>query len=264
MTWGKVSVTFFTVYVLAASAFGWGNLVSSFDVPFGNTYPFGLAYAHTSGYVEYLFFTVNNTTVDYCFRTALDGFPVKIHNSPTYFSMGCAAGFIRHAGYYWVVSYNPRMIYQIGYNSGSIYHSFAAPGNYPYGAAFRHTGFIPYLYHTDRVGKKLYRMHATTGSVYASYSLSFAPGDCAYDTGGYIWITEPSARVVRKCMLTGSAIDSFSVAAYGYPGGCAFDGTYVWVGIGYPLHRIMQFEVAGSSGSYVGPPLFVKIKSVFS
>jgi len=155
------------------------------------------------------------------------------------------------------------MIYRVGYNSGSIYSSFTAPGSYPYGAAFRQTSFLAYLYYTDRVGKKLYRMNALTGSVYASYSLSFSPGDCAYDAGGFMWITEPSARLVRKCTLTGSAVDSFSVAAYGYPGGCGFDGTYVWIGIGYPLHRIMQFEVSGGSDSSVAPASLGKVKAVF-
>jgi hypothetical protein len=104
-------------------------------------------------------------------------------------------------------------------------------------------------------------MNATTGSIYGSYSLSFTPNDLAYDDSGYLWIADGSASVIRKCSMSGSVYDSFSVASYGYPSGVGFDGTYVWVGINSPLHRILRFEV--TSGSAVVPTSLGKIKTVF-
>jgi streptogramin lyase len=173
--------------------------------------------------------------------------------------MGCAAGVIGSTGYYWVVS-NSGTMYQCGFNSGSVYNSFSIPGSYPYGVTFRDSGSIYYVYYTDRSARRLYRMNSTTGSIYGSYTLSFPPNDLAYDDRGFLWIADSTASVIRRCSMSGSVYDSFSVASYGYPAGVGFDGTYVWVGINAPLHRILRFEVEGVG---IEPASLGKIKTVF-
>jgi streptogramin lyase len=238
---------------LAVSAFGWGSLISSFNAPAGGSYPNGIAYLS-----NYLYIGTN--TPDMVYRTNTTGSVAASHTSPTGSTMGVARGTIGSTGYYWVVSYSPKLIYQVGYNSGTVYGSYTAPGVYPYGAAFRSSGSAYYIYYTDKNGQMLYALDATTGSVHSSHSLSFPPGDCAYDSDGYLWITDGTASVVRKCGLTGSVYDSFSVASYGSPSGCGYDGTYVWVGINNPLHSVLQFEVAGTA---IAPASMGKIKATF-
>ncbi|UCH77985.1 MAG: hypothetical protein JSU81_09720 [Candidatus Coatesbacteria bacterium] len=246
------------VCAMATSAFGWGSLISSFRAPGGGTYPNGVGWHST--WSTNLF--VNTNTPDRCYRTSFTGSIVRSHTSPTTSTMGSAAGVISGIGYYWVVSYNPRRIYRVGYNSGSVYGSFTAPGSYPYGAAFRQVGSTYYLYYTDMSGRRLYRMNATTGSVYASYALAFSPGDLGYGDG-YLWIVDNSSRRLRKCSVTGSTYDSFSLSAYGYPSGCAYDSgrNQVWVGINAPLHSVLRFTA--HSGTSVKPASVGKIKAMY-
>jgi hypothetical protein len=254
MSRGSAFITAFAVCALAVSAVGWGSLVSSFDAPGGARYPSGIGYRD-----NYLYICTNEP--DMCYRTTTTGSVVRSHASPTSVTRGSAAGVVGGNAYYWVVSYVPRVIYQVGYDSGSIYNSFLAPGSYPYGAAFRQSGSSYYLYYTDTSSQRLHYLNATNGSIFATYVLGFLAKDCGYDSSGYLWFTDSSSKVVRKCTLTGSVVDSFSVAAYGYPSGCAYDGTYVWVGINEPLHRILRFETSGSSA--IEPSSFGKIKTVF-
>jgi hypothetical protein len=243
------------VCAMATSALGWGSLISSFHAPAGGTYPNGVGYR-----ANYLY--VNTNTPDRCYRTTFTGSVVRSHTSPTTGTMGSAAGVIGSTGYYWVVSYSPRLIYQVGFNSGSVYRSFTAPGSYPYGAAFRQVGSTYYLYYTDQSGRRLYRMNATTGSVYASYSLGYACNDLGFGDG-YLWIVDSTNRRLRKCSLTGSTYDYFSLSAYGYPAGCAYDEgrNQVWVGINAPLHSVLRFTA--HSGTSVTPASIGKIKAMY-
>ncbi|HUV87194.1 MAG TPA: hypothetical protein VMX79_08785 [bacterium] len=241
-------VTAALLVAIAVQAYAFGSLVSSFHAP--GDFPNGVGYRAANLYI-------GTNTPDMCWRTTTTGSIVRSHTSPTTDTMGVAAGVIGSTGFYWVASHDPRMIYQVGFNSGSIYHSFSVPSTYPYGVAFRSAS---YIYHTDSgTAPRLYLMHPTNGSVYASYTLSFDPNDVAYDATGYLWIVD-SARIVRKCTLTGSTVDSFSVSSYGYPSGCAFDGTYVWVGFNAPLHSILQFTTTGSG---VTPTSLGKVKALF-
>jgi hypothetical protein len=254
---GYVAISILALSAMAVSAFGWGSLVSSFSAPSGTQYLGGLGYRDTCLYVA-------TVTPNRCYRTTRTGLILASHNLPTLNPRGCAAGVIGSNGYYWVVSYNPNVIYRMGYSSGSVVNSFAAPGgNGPRGLAFRASGSSYYLYYTEQSGSRLYRMNATTGSVYASYSLSFNASEVAYDPAGYLWMTDPTAVEVKKCTLTGSVLDSFSVSGHsGSPLGCTFDGLYVWVGISRSSgSRILQYEV--ESGTGIKPASFGKIKTVF-
>jgi hypothetical protein len=86
------------------------------------------------------------------------------------------------------------------------------------------------MYYTEWEDKALYLLHPMSGSIYSSYTLTFRPLDVAYDEGGYVWIATADRDLVYKCTLTGSSLASFSLASYGHPRGCGFDGEYVWVG----------------------------------
>jgi hypothetical protein len=247
----KYFITTIIIMVLAvSSAFAFGSLVRSFRCPSGSTYPNGTAYFSNAVYI-------NTNTPDMCWQTTTTGSLVRSYSSGTTGTMGTAVGSISGTLYRWVVSYNPRVIRRLSATSGSFVNSFAVPGTYPYGVAFRSSS---YIYYTESgTLRRLYMMHPTTGSIYNSYSLSFDPNDLAYDPSGYLWIID-STRLVRKCTLTGSSVASFSVASYGYAAGCGFGGGYVWVGINAPLHSILQFT---TSGSAVTPTSVGKVKTLF-
>lgn len=235
---------------LAASAYAFGSLVSSFRCPSGSQYPNGVAFLSNTVYID-------TNTPDRCWETNTTGSLIRSFGSPTTGTMGTAVGSIGGTLYRWVVSYSPRVIYRCVATTGSVVNSFAVPGTYPYGVAFRNSS---YIYYTESgTLRRLFMMHPTTGSTYASYALSFDPNDVAYDPNGYLWIVD-SARIVRKCTLTGSTVASFSVASYGYAAGCGFGGNYVWVGFNAPLHSILAFT---TSGTPVTPTSLGKVKTLF-
>jgi hypothetical protein len=245
-----VVLTVALLVAIAASAHAFGSLVRSFRCPSGSTFPNGVAFLSNTVYID-------TNTPDMCWETNTTGSLIRSFSSPTTGTMGTAVGSIGGTLYRWVVSYSPRYIYRCVATTGSVVNSFTAPGTYPYGAAFRDTS---YLYYTESgTLRQLFMMHPTTGSTYASYQLTFDPNDVAYDPSGYLWIVD-SARIVRKCTLTGSTVDSFSVSTYGYPAGCGFGGGYVWIGINAPLHSILQFT---TSGSAVTPTSLGKVKTLF-
>ncbi len=235
---------------LAASTYAFGSLVRSFRCPSGSTFPNGVAFLSNTVYID-------TNTPDMCWETNTTGSLIRSFSSPTTGTMGTAVGSISGTLYRWVVSYSPRVIYRCVATTGSVVNSFSVPGSYSYGVAFRSSS---YIYYTDSgAARNLYLMHPTTGSVYSSHSLSFDPNDLAYDPAGYLWIVD-SARVVRKCTLTGSTVDSFSVSSYGYAAGCGFGGNYVWVGVNAPLHSILVFTTSGTS---VTPTSLGKVKTLF-
>lgn len=245
-----VFVTVALLAAIAASAFAFGSLVRSFSCPSGSTFPNGVAFQSNTVYI-------NTNTPDMCWDTNTTGSLIRSFSSPTTGTMGTAVGSIGGTLYRWVVSYSPRVIYRCVASTGSVVNSFAAPGTYPYGVAFRDSS---YIYYTESgTMQRVFLMHPTTGSIYASYALGFDPNDLAYDPAGYLWIVD-STRVVRKCNLTGSTIDSFSVTSYGYAAGCGFGGNYVWVGINAPLHSILVFTTSGTS---VTPTSLGKVKTLF-
>ncbi len=235
---------------VTASALAFGSLVRSFSCPSGSTFPNGVAFLSNTVYID-------TNTPDMCWETNTTGSLIRSFSSPTTGTMGTAVGNIGGTLYRWVVSYNPRLIYRCVATTGSVVNSFAAPGTYPYGVAFRNTS---YIYYTESgTLRQLFLMHPTTGSIYASYALAFDPNDVAYDSDGYLWIVD-SARFVRKCTLTGSTVDSFSVSTYGYAAGCGYGGGYVWIGINAPLHSILQFTAGGTA---VTPTSLGKVKTLF-
>lgn len=249
-----IAIALVAVVAAAATASGWGSLVSSFRCPGSSLYPNGV------GWMEgYLFLTMNQPSPDPHYRTTYTGSVVRYHALPTSTTRGCAAGRISGTGYYWVANNSPARIYRIGYDNGSIYHSFTPAFTSPYGLAYRQSGSYYYLYGVSSSGRRLYRMDALTGSVYDSYALSFQPNGVGYG-GGYLWFADGGTRTVYKCSTTGSVYDSFSVSSYGYAAGCDFDGTYVWVGINSPLHSCLRFEVSGTG---IKPDSMGKIKAMF-
>lgn len=241
------------VLACASSALAYGSLVSSFNAP--SAYPNGVGWASwgTSG------FWVNCNGNDYRYRMTTTGSIYGSFRNPGGGTMGCGAASISGLGLVFVVDNGTRLVYRIGMGSGSIYSSYAAPGTYPMGVDYCGTGGN-YVYYTDFTGRRLYFMHAYTGSIYRSHSLSFEPGDVGYDPRGYLWITQASGSLVRQCTTTGSVLNSFSTSAYGPPTGCGCDGTYVYVGISAPLNRVLKFETAPVG---VAPESLGKIKSIF-
>lgn len=234
----------------AASAFAFGSLVSSFPCPSGSQFPNGVAFLADTVYID-------TNTPDMCWETTTTGSLIRSFTSPTTGTMGTAVGSIGGTLYRWVVSYSPRLIYRCVATTGSVVDSFAAPGTYPYGVAFRDSS---YIYYTESgTLRQLFLMHPTTGSIYSSYQLSFDPNDVAYDPTGYLWIVD-STRIVRRCTLTGSTVDSFSISAYGYGAGCGYGGNYVWIGINAPLHSILQFTTGSPA---VTPTSLGKVKTLF-
>jgi hypothetical protein len=235
---------------VTASALAFGSLVRSFRCPSGSTFPNGVAFLSNTVYID-------TNTPDMCWETTTTGSLIRSFSSPTTGTMGTAVGSISGTLYRWIVSWSPQLIYRVVATTGSTVNSFSAPGSYPYGVAFRDAS---YIYYTAMNSRVIYLMHATTGSVYTSYSVPFTPSDVAYDPSGYLWIVDGGTRVVRKCTLTGSTVDSFSVSTYGYPAGCGYGGGYVWIGINAPLHSILQFTGGGTA---VTPTSLGKVKTLF-
>jgi hypothetical protein len=251
---GYILITAAAICALAASALGWGSVVSWFNCPGGSQFPNGVGYRD-----NYLYITTNQP--DRCYRTNFSGSIVLSHSLPTTTTRGCAAGVIGSLAYYWVANNNPRRVYRIGWNSGSIYHSFTPPGTDAWGLAYRQSGSTYYLYYTSSSDRRLYRLNAVNGSVYNTYALAFAPRGIGYGDG-YLWIAD-GAGYIRKCSVTGSTYDRFSVGSYGYVAGCDYDASrnQVWVGFNAPNHRIYRFET--SSGTAVTPESMGKIKAAF-
>jgi len=250
MNRNRIILTVAVLVATAASAHAFGSLVSSFGCPSGSQAPNGVAFLSNTVYID-------TNTPDMCWETTTTGSLIRSFTSPTTGTMGTAVGSIGGTLYRWIVSWSPQLIYRCVASTGSVVDSFAAPGTYPYGVAFRDSS---YLYYTESgTLQSVFLMHPTTGSIYASYTLGFDPNDLAYDPAGYLWIVD-STRIVRKCTLTGSTIDSFSVSSYGYPAGCGFGAGHVWVGINAPLHSILEFT---SSGSAVTPTSLGKVKTLF-
>ena len=242
-------VTAALLVAIAVHAYAFGSLVSSFHAP--GDFPNGVGCRAARLYIS-------TNTPDMCWRTTTTGTILKSHTSPSMFTKGITSGLIDGTAFYWVVGDRPKMVYQVGYNDGSVYSSFSVPGTFPFGVAFRSPS---YIYYTDTVGKRLYLMHPTNGSIYDSYAVSFSPNDVAYDASGHLWFADfTSAGIVWKSTLTGSVVDSFSVSSYGYAAGCGFDGTYVWVGINAPLHSILQFTTIGSG---VTPASLGRLKALY-
>jgi len=244
------------VIVMAACvpvALGYGSLVGSFNAP--STYPNGVGWANWSGACLWVNCNGNN----YRYRVVPStGSIYSSFSNPATGAMGAGAANIGGTGYVFVASYNASHIYRIGMGSGSTYSSYAAPGTYAYGVDYCSTGGN-YVYYTAHSSNMLYFMDAYTGSVVRSHALSFSPNDVAWDPRGNLWIVDGN-YLVRQTTTTGSLVNSFSTSAYGYPSGCAADGTYVYVGINSPLHRVLIFE---TSGVGIAPASLGRVKAAY-
>ena len=239
------------VLASASVALAYGSLVADFAAP--SDLPNGVGCFGTSG------LWVNCNGNDYRYYMTTTGSIYWSFKNPGSKSMGCGAAKIGGYGYVFVVDGGTKLVYCIGMSSGSVYSSYPAPGSFPMGVDYCGTGGN-YVYCTDYEGKRLYFMHAYTGSIYRSHTLAFAPGDVGYDPRGYLWITEAARKWVLQCTTTGYYVNGFSVALYGEPAGCGCDGTYVYVGINRPLHRIMKFE---TSPVGIAPKSMGEIKAIF-
>ncbi len=247
------SIAVLTALACATAAFGYGSLISSFTAP--SQLPNGVGWADWGG----SFLWVNCNFNDHRYRVTTTGSIYASFRNPGANSMGCGAANIGGTGYVFVVDRTLRRVYRIGMGSGSIYSSYAVPGTYPMGVDYCGTGGN-YVYYTDYTGRLLYFMHAYTGSIYRSHTLTFQPGDVGYDPRGYLWITQGLGSLVRQCTTTGSVVNSFSTSAYGIPAGCGCDGTHVYVGINTAPHRILKFE---TSPVGIAPKSLGKIKAMF-
>jgi hypothetical protein len=238
---------------------GFGSLVSSFKSP--DAWPLGLAYRPGRIYIATLACGV-------VWEVTKAGSIINYHPVNLGGVCGLTRGTISGNTYYWLADEGTKRIYRYVDNSSSIHGSFPAPGPKPWGLSFVDAN---HMYHTDEgdgvyIDPKLYLLHPVNGSVYASYKLSFRPGDIAYDDSGYLWITGPNVAVksVFRCTLTGSPIASFSVAQYGHPGGCAYDGEYLWLGvyeITIPFHAIMRFSLREEPA--VEPASLGRVKALY-
>ncbi len=234
-------------------ATGFGSLVSSFKSP--GAWPMGMSYRP-----GYLYISTSASNV--VWRTTTTGSIISYHPLKLSNNQGISVGTIGGNTYYWVVDRDTSHIYRYVDNSSTVHGSFAAPGPNPWGVTFVDAS---HMYYTER-GGKLYSMHPMTGSVYASYPLSFNPGDLAYDESGYLWVGCPvtDIKAIYQCTLTGSPVASFSVMKYGRPGGCAFDGEYVWVSIydpGVGFYAVMQYSVREEPA--VAPASLGRIKTLY-
>lgn len=249
----RTLITIASVATVAASAYGWGTLLTSFPCPSGSRYPNGVAYRASRLYVA----TNYVPRIVWQVRPA-NGSVLASHHFPGAECMGCTTGLAGETVSYWVADSRYDVIYQIGYLTGSVVNSFPAPGRRPMGLAFRSANT---MYHTDFDNKMLYVLHPVTGSVSSSYSLNFGPCDLDYDGRGYLWIADGYNGLVRQCDLTGSTLASFSVESYGFASGLAYYNKQVWVGINAPLHSVLKFEVDPEYA--VAPASIGKVKALF-
>jgi DNA-binding beta-propeller fold protein YncE len=235
-------------------ATGFGSVVSSFKSP--GPWPEGVAYR--PGYIY-----ISCYVTGVIWRTTTTGSVISYHPTGLVYNKGVTVGAVTGRIYYWVVNRKPGYIYRFVDNSSTVHGSFAVPGSDGWGVSYVDAS---HMYYTDFESQTLYLLHPMKGSIYSSYSLSFYPGDLAYDSTGYLWIVGPYVKTksVFKCTLKGSVLASFSVAQYGYPHGCGFDGEYVWVGAsdGYNgVYSILQFNVREEPA--VAPASLGKIKALY-
>jgi len=255
---GYVLITISAVCALAASAFGWGSVVSSFYCPAGSLLPNGVGWEPIFGN-NYLWVATNSP--DYCYRVTTTGSIQRSFNLWRGGTRDCDGGVIGSLGYVFVQDLNDRTITRYGYNNGMLYGSFVVPYARPYGVAYRQEGSTYYIYGTGTADYHIYRMNAITGSVYASYPVLYVPRGIGYGDG-YLWIADITYNLIRKCSVTGSTYASFSVAAYGAIGGLDYDpvGNYVWAGFDASRDRVYRFETEGSA---VTPGSMGRIKAMF-
>jgi len=235
----------------ATSAHGWGSVISSFPPPAGSELPNGIGFLRGDMWLA-------TNTPDRVWRLTTTGSVLASFPSPTTVTVGLDVGRVEGVDYCWVVGRDPHLIYRVRADNGSVVGSFPAFGTYPTDAAFRAVDCLYYV-HYGPPGPRLYRLHATTGSVYASYVMSFGAGGMGYDAAGYLWMAGEDGRI-RKCTLTGSTLNYMASPAR-LPTGCGHDGTYVWVGTTWPPHYIWQLETEGGSGA--APASLGQVRALF-
>ena len=104
----------------------------------------------------------------------------------------------------------------------NVEKSFNSPGPTPEGLAFDGT----YLWNSDTVNDKIYKLD-TSGKIVSSFnSPSVFPGGLAFD-GTYIWNADFVYATIYKMDTSGKVITSFEFVGTS-PEGLAFDGTYLW------------------------------------
>jgi hypothetical protein len=234
----------------ATSAHGWGSVISSFPPPAGSELPNGIGFLRGDMWLA-------TNTPDRVWRLTTAGSVLASFPSPTASTVGLAVGRVAGVDYCWIVGRDPHLIYRVRADNGSVVGSFPALGTYPIDAAFRAVDCLYYV-HAGPPGPRLYRLHATTGSVYASYLTSSAEG-MGYDTAGYLWLAGGDGRI-RKCTLTGSTLNYMASPAR-LPTGCGHDGTYVWVGTTWPPDYIWRLETEG--GSATAPASLGQVRALF-
>ena len=150
---------------------------------------------------------------------------------------------------------------RMGWNTGSIYGSWATPDPDCRGVAFRPYGSSNYIILTEWVTNgRIFRCDALTGTVYASYSLGFQPYDIAHDEDhSAYWVTDQTNDLVRRINYTGSTLASFSIGYDGY--GLAYDpgARRVWVGRNSPYYMYV-YETAATG---VEPASLGKVKAIY-
>ena len=232
--WKTVVSTIAAVLAAAAvTAYGYGNLVASYPSP--AVYPNGLGYVDDTRMVcttdppsapKYAFF-LNRTTGSMAgsFSTGTSDIQIR----------GCDAGPYDLSGRYIWVAYeygsSDNMIARYT-TTGSFISQFYAPSTSPIGIGVYARSGTSYLYYTDAGNARLYRLHPTNGSVYASYQLPFVPGDLAYDSDhDCLWIAGTMVNRVYQTTLTASIVGSFGTPT-GNPRGVGYepDRGYLWVG----------------------------------
>jgi hypothetical protein len=235
----------------ATTAYGWGSVISSFPSPRGSEMPNGIGFMG-----GYLWLATNQP--DRIWRLTTTGSVVASFPSPATSTVGLDVGRVGGVDYCWVVGQDPHLIYRLRADNGSVVGSFPAVGTYPGDVALRAVDFLYYM-HYGSPGPRLYRLHATTGSAYASYALAFSAAGMDYDAAGYLWMTGNDYRI-RKCTLAGSTLNYMASPAQG-PTGCGYDGTYVWVGTTWGQDYVWQLETVG--GSAAAPASLGRVRAVF-
>jgi DNA-binding beta-propeller fold protein YncE len=246
----------------AVSSYGYGNLVASYPSP--AAYPAGLGFVDDARMVcttnpssppKYAFFlnrTTGSVTASFLMAAA-SGFEVR----------GCDAGPLWSSGRYiwgaWEQGSAENRITQFT-TTGSLVSNFYAPSASPMGIGLYYHAATSYLYYTDVGNSYLYQLHATNGSVYGSYHLSFVPGDLAYDSDhDCLWIAGTMVNRIYQTTLTGSIMASFATAT-AQPRGVGYEPTrgYLWVGESTSV--ISLYETAGTG---VIPTSLGKVKTLF-